>query len=484
MGIVRRQSVRNTAITYAGFALGALNTLVLYTRFMSAEYFGLVGVILSTSALLMPLMSFGIPNTLVKFYAGYREREDLQGLLSMALLLPLLVILPLGAYSFAANATIGEFLARENDVVRDYVWHIFLAGVFMAYFEVFFAWSKVCLQSTVGTFLKEVFVRAGISVLLVMLYLGWVDETQFLMGMVGLYGLRMLLMAFYALRLQPLRLQSSLPGGSREILRYSALILVGGSVSVILLELDRFMINQYIEIENVAYYTVAIFIATVIIVPFRALNQIAYPLTASLLHSGDFRGLEQLYKRSSLTLLAVSALVFLGILLNLEELYRMLPANYRGGFPVVLLIGGVRVFEAFLGINTAILYNSKYYTALLVMGVLLSVLTVLLNTWLIPEMGILGAAVATFLAVTLYNVLKLAFVRWKFGLSPASWGTFKILVLAASTYLLFFWFEFPFHPLVNILLKSCLIALFYGGAVYLLRISEDLNALGRNVFKK
>lgn len=484
MGIVRKQSVINTAITYAGFALGAINTLVLYTRFMSAEYFGLVGVILSTSALLMPLMSFGIPNTLVKFYSGYRERDDLQGFLSMAILLPLLVILPLGIYSFTANAAIGEFLARENDVVRNYVWHIFLAGVFMAYFEVFFAWSKVCLQSTFGTFLKEVFVRAGISALLVFLYLGWIGETQFLIGMVGLYGLRLLLMAFYALRLQPLRLQFSLPGGSGEILQYSALILVGGSVSVILLEIDRFMINQYIEIENVAYYTVAIFIATVIIVPFRALNQIAYPLTASLLHSGDLRGLEQLYKKSSLTLLAVSTLVFLGILLNLEELYRLLPANYRGGFQVVLLIGGVRLFDAFLGINTAILYNSRYYTALLAMGVLLSVLTVLLNIWLIPEMGILGAAVATFLAVTLYNVLKLVFVGWKFGLSPFSWGTLKVLILAAITYLLFFWFEFPFHPLVNILLKSLLIVLFYGGAAYQLRISEDLNALGRNLFKK
>jgi O-antigen/teichoic acid export membrane protein len=174
----------------------------------------------------------------------------------------------------------------------------------------------------------------------------------------------------------------------------------------------------------------------------------------------------------------------LGILLNLEELYRLLPETYRGGFQVVLLIGGVRLFDAFLGINTAILYNSRYYTALLAMGVLLSVLTVLLNMWLIPEMGILGAAVATFLAVTLYNVLKLVFVRWKFGLSPFSPGTLKILLLSILTYLLFFWVEFPFHPLVNIALKSLLIALFYGGVVYRLRISEDLNAFGRNFFKK
>ncbi len=103
MGVVLRQSLANTAITYVGFALGAANTLLLYTRFMSEAYYGLVGVLLSTAALLMPLMSFGIPNTLVKYYAGYRERKDLQGFLTLICFLPLLIIIPLGVFSLLAN---------------------------------------------------------------------------------------------------------------------------------------------------------------------------------------------------------------------------------------------------------------------------------------------------------------------------------------------------------------------------------------------
>ena len=484
MGVVLRQSIANTAITYTGFGLGAINTLLLYTRFMSEAYYGLVGVLLSTAALLMPIMSFGIPNTLVKYYSGYREREDLQGFLTLVFLFPLLIILPLGVFSHLANAAIGEFLARKNAIVSDYVGHIFAIGFCMAYFEIFFAWSKVCLKSAVGTFLKEVFVRAGVSVLLLLLFFGTLTEKTFLNWLVLLYGLRTVVMAYYALRHQPLRMTWKLPEGTRGVLKYSSLIILGGSISVVLLEIDRFMINQYIRIENVAYYTVAVFIATVIIVPFRSMNQITYPLTASLMHSGDRNALRDLYKRSSLSLLVISSLIFLGILLNLEDLYQLLPENYRGGFSVVLLLGLMRLFDSFLGINTAILYNSRYYGTLLFMGVLLALLTIALNAWLIPLMGLTGAALATFSAVFLYNLAKLVFVRWKFGLTPWSKGSLQVLLLTLGTYLLFFWVVLPFHPLVNIFLKSVGISAVYLGGVVRFRISGDLIRLLQKRLKK
>jgi O-antigen/teichoic acid export membrane protein len=484
MGIVLRQTAVNTAITYLGFALGAVNTLFLYTRVMSDAYFGLVGVLLSTATLLMPLLSFGIPNTLVKYYSVYKERDDLQALLTLVFALPLLIVIPLGAFSYLANDLIGDFLSRKNAIVADYVWHIFWIGLFMAYFEVFFAWSKVCLKSTLGTFLKEVFIRIGVSILLLLLYLGVLTEVRFLGGLVFLYGIRVLLMAWHALRLQPLRFRLALPEGFKEVLKYTSLIILGGSISVVLLEIDRFMINQYIQIENVAYYTVAVFIATVIIVPFRSMNQIAYPLTASLMNSGDLDGLEKLYKRSSLTLLAITFLIFIGILLNLEDLYLLLPESYRGGFYVVLFLGLVRLFDAFLGINTAILYNSRYYGTLLLMGVLLALLTIALNAWLIPVRGLTGAALATFISVVLYNLIKMFFVQWKFGLTPWSVSSLKVFGIGLLTFLLFYWIDLPFHPIVNIVLKSVLFAAVYLGAILKFRISEDLISLFRNGFKK
>ena len=107
---------------------------------------------------------------------------------------------------------------------------------------------------------------------------------------------------------------------------------MGGSAAIILLEIDKVMINQFIEIENVAYYSVAGFIAMVIAVPSRSMHQITYPLTAALLNKGDITALKALYQRSSLTLYIISGLLFILILLNLDDLYKMLPDAYRNGF--------------------------------------------------------------------------------------------------------------------------------------------------------
>ena len=136
----------------------------------------------------------------------------------------------------------------------------------------------------VSDFLKEVFIRVGLLVLLLLLNYEIISMSFFLKAMVGIYILRTLLMKLYAYSMKLPRVQFSFPSNTKDILSYTSLIIVGGSVAVILLEVDKFMINQYIEIENVAYYAVAAYIATVIAVPLRAMHQITYPMVAAMLN--------------------------------------------------------------------------------------------------------------------------------------------------------------------------------------------------------
>lgn len=484
MGVILRQSLVNMIITYLGFALGAVNYMVLYLRFMSAEYFGLVGVVLSAAALLMPLMSFGIPNTLVKFYTGFQNDSDRQRFLTWCLVLPLAILVPLALFSFFANETIGAFMARKNAIVKDYVWHIFLIGLAMAYFEVFFAWSKVCLKTVYGNFLKELFARAGVTLLLGLLYLNCIDEAGFLFWLVVVYLVRSLLMFTYSWRLLRIPLRFQTPPEFGHIVKYSTLIILGGSVAVLLLEVDRFMINQYIEIEQVAYYSLAIFIATVIVVPWRAMHQITYPLTAQLMNDNDLKGLARLYKSSSLNLLVVAGLIFLLLALNLDQIYALVPEAYRSGAVVVLLIGAVKLYDSFLSINTSILYNSRYYISLLFMGLVLAILTVGFNMYFIPRFGLVGAAYATALAVLCYNTYKLVFVWVKFGMQPATKATMWLLLAGACTWLLASLLHFSWHPLLNIIAKSIFITLCFVGLVWGLRLSPEFNALAARYLPK
>ena len=130
--------------------------------------------------------------------------------------------------------------------------------------------------------------------------------------------------------------------------------------------------------------------------------------------------------------------------------------------------------DALFGNNQAILFNSDYYIALLLMVVFLAICAILLNSWLIPYMGINGSAFASFIAVVIYNSIKLIYVRSKFKIQPFTKETGKVAFLLLLGGVLFNALQFTFHPVLNIALKSLLLCLMYIGIRYRFKISEDV----------
>jgi O-antigen/teichoic acid export membrane protein len=278
----------------------------------------------------------------------------------------------------------------------------------------------------------------------------------------------------FSVRFPKLKFQKieSLPA----ILKYAGLIIIAGSVAMFILDIDKFMIGRILKIEQVAYYSVAIFIATVIAVPQRAMHQIMMPLTAQYLNDKDSVALEDLYKRSSLNLLVISGFIFLLIILNINQLYEILPEKFTGGLFVVLIVSLAKLYDNSLGNNNAILFNSDYYRMVLFFGVLLAVMAIILNAIFIPIYGIEGSAFATFLAVFIYNTIKIIFVKKKFKIQPFTVASLKILLtLIGLTFTFYFW-EFSFQPIFNITLKSSLIGLVYFSLIFKLNISEDISS--------
>ena len=474
MGIVINQSLRNTITTYLGFGLGAINALFLYTNFISDQYYGLVAYILSAANIMMPLMAFGAHNTIVKFYATFKSKNSLNSFLTLMLILPIVLSIPLAFVGYVGYDTIADYLTTKNEIVRGYLWYVFLTALSMAYFEVFYAWMKVQMQTVFGNFMKEVFHRVGAMFLLFAIYFKFIDIDQFMLGIVSVYIFRALIMMCYAFSTRLPVFRFGKIDKLSSILKYSSLIIIAGSVATIILDLDKFMLNNYIDIEKVAYYSVAVFIATVIAVPQRAMHQILLPLTAQFLNENNKEALKDLYQRSSLTLYAISGFIFLLIVLNINQLYAIIPSEFGDGLFVVFLISIAKLYDNLLGNNNAILFNSDYYRMVLVFGVILAVLAVILNLILIPMYGVNGAGLATFIAIVVYNSIKIVFVKRKFNMIPFTSETLKITILLLIIVIGFYFWEFPFNAYLNIVLKSIAIGVVYALFIYKLNVSEDI----------
>lgn len=484
MGIVKNQSIKNTFITFIGFGIGAINALFLYTTFLGKLHYGIVATVLSGANILMPLMAFGVQNTLVRFYSRCKNEKEREEFLTFIICMPLAFIIPLSIVLYIFYDPISMLLLKENPSLEPFLWLIPVVGLFMGYFEIFYAWVKVHMQSVFGNFISEVVVRLTVMALLFMVYFNVISKKNFVYSLALAYLFQLLAMMVYAFKVKMPVFRFVIPHNIRDIFGYSLFIIVSGGVAVMLVDFDKVMIAGYLDVSENALYSVAIFIATVIIVPSRAMTQIIYPITAKLMAENKYDELNDLYKKSAVNLQVIGGLFMLGIFVNIHEVYLIIPDKYATGTLVVFLIGLSKFYDLILGNNNAIILNSKYYKAVLAFGFLLVFLMIALNMLFIPLYGIIGAALATLLSVIVYNTIKLLFVVKRMHLYPFTDKTFKSFGIIIVSFLLFYFWNFPFYPIVNIFLKSVLITVFYLFLNYKLMISEEVNQVLNSIFRK
>ena len=484
MGIVLNQSLKNTIITYIGFGIGGINTIYFYPVFLGATYYALANYILSSANVIMPLFAIGMQNTLVKFYSQYETNEERSRFLSFTVLFPLAVIIPIFLIGFYYFDEIVFFLSKKNLIVKKYIWLIPFIGLCMAYFEIFYAWLRVHMHSVFGNFIKEVGLRLFSFFLIVSVYYNWITIEGFVYATAFVYFLALLVTMFYAFHIQKPVFQFTIPDNVKDVLVYTFYSILSGSVANLLLDGDKMILNQYMNIENIAYYSVATYIALVISVPSRAMHQIVYPITAKLMHENKHDEMNILYKKTSINLQVVGGFVMLGIFVNINKLYELVPDEYAGGILVVFMIGLSKYFDLILGNNNAIIFNTKYYRAVLFLGVLLVLLTIILNMIFIPIYGIIGSAFATLLSITLYSLAKLLFVVKRLDLYPFTKQTLYSLALTFVLFLAFYFWDFPFYPIISILFKSVLMTIAYVYLNYKFVISIEINQVMDKIYGK
>ncbi|SEC89967.1 Membrane protein involved in the export of O-antigen and teichoic acid [Tenacibaculum sp. MAR_2009_124] len=495
MGIIFKQSLRNTLIIYLGFLIGGINTVVLYARFLKEEYYGLVTLVLSTSNLVMPLMALGIHFTIVKFFSSYDKKEQKDRFLSSIIFFPLIIAIIIGYFWNYFHILIMKFLSEDNVVVENYTLYIYIVAISCAYFEVFYSWAKVQMQSVFGNFLKELYNRIAVMILLCAVYFEIITKQEFVIYLSYAYVIRTIIMSTYALKLYAPKFYFGVPDNFKEVIRYSLYIILAGSASAIILDIDKLMIGGKDTLSVAAYYAVAVFIGSFIEAPSRAMTQILDPLTSKSINEDNNEEVVSLYKKSSINLMLVGGLFFVLVNTNVTELFKIMPEGYAGGELVVFFISCAKLFNMSLGNNRAIINNSKYYRITLFNGLGMALMLVYLNKYFYYDLnyGTEGLAFATFLSIIFFGLFKTWFVHHKLKMFPFTLKTILQLTIIVGFYFVFnYWnfnvpelnvYRFNISPIINIILKSVIIIILYMTVVIKLKVSDQINDVIKRFIK-
>ncbi|TAE48404.1 MAG: polysaccharide biosynthesis protein [Bacteroidetes bacterium] len=164
----------------------------------------------------------------------------------------------------------------------------------------------------------------------------------------------------------------------------------------------------------------------------------------------------------------------IGIWVNLGALYKVWP-DQAAGYEATVLLGISALINLATGANRYIIINSRWYRFDLYANIFLLTLAISLNYFLIPVLKETGAAIATTIAIVLYNIVCTWYVHYRFGVQPFDQRTVKAVAIGAVAWLAGMLVPGVDFPLADMFVRGTVVTLLFIGPVLLLGLSPDLN---------
>ncbi|RMG77650.1 MAG: lipopolysaccharide biosynthesis protein, partial [Bacteroidetes bacterium] len=126
-----------------------------------------------------------------------------------------------------------------------------------------------------------------------------------------------------------------------------------------------------------------------------------------------------------------------------------------------------------------------YYRIDVIFSILLAVFTISSNLIFIKIYGIEGAALASLLSFFVYNLLKMWFVKYKFGLLPFNKNTVAAVFSLCGIFFIGYLLRFPnWNWIIVATAKVIIIGGLYLLSIWFLPISEDLKNSVKKLMRK
>lgn len=493
MGVIRRNTVMLTIISYVGVIIGYLNKILLFPNFLKTEEVGLTNTLVNVAVVYAQLSALGMPNIILKFFPYFQEKSQKHhGFIFWVSLLASIGFLFVTFLFIIFRPVVEKYYSENSPLLVEYYYYLIPLGAASVFFQLYDSYLRSLLKITVPALINDVIHRLFITLSISIYAIGWIDFKQFVMIYVTLNCMGSLLLVAYLLFLKQFFI---LPFYSPRIRKLRKIVMTYGLFSILssagialMNSIDSLMIAGLMK-EGLHYagiYTTAMFISSVMLIPYRSMLKISSPIVSQLWKEKNMKKMEELYKKFTLTNIIVGGFVFLLLWANIENIFRFLPAEYASGKYVFLFIGLGRFFDMICGLNGHILLTSKKYRYDLFFIVILIFTMVGANYLFIKiiNMGINGAAIATMLCVMMYNMLRIGFVLHWFKIHPFEIKNIWVAFIAGVCLLVNYFIPYLGNLYLDAGVRTAIIGGLFVVPIFWLKISPDINSFVEIIFAR
>lgn len=498
MGIIAKQSIKGTIVTYLGVAIGFFTTFFVLTRFLSSEEIGLARVLVDTATLFIGLAQLGASSSIVRFFPYFKnEDQNHHGFFFWVMIIPLLGYILFGLIFWMCHTPLTTWFGEKSPLFVDYYYFVLPMAFFMLYQTIFETSASVLMHIVVPRFVREVLLRVGLLVIYLCYAFHLLSINGFVIALCLNYALAAIINLIYLFSLNHLSIQPDFlfikqnPQLVRRYTLYAAFLLVSALTSILAPTLSSFFITAQMGLSYTGIFAIATYIAVMVSIPYRSVIAITQPELAITIKNNDSSNTSRLIHQASNNLLLIGGFIFLAIWLNIDLIFNILPngENYAEAKYVVLLLSIGQLMVASLNIFISALSYSRFYAYSLLNSLVLTISALILNNLLIPRLGMEGAALATILSDVAYYILVVITSCLALHIRPFSIRHAKSILLIVGVFAMNMIWQYLIHYTpyaINIWLDSIIRTFFLlGGGLYIayhFQLSTEINALLHSIF--
>ena len=495
MGVIAKQSIRGTIVTYLGIAVGVVTTFFVLTRFLTTEEIGLARVLIDAATLFIGLAQLGTNSSIIRFYPYFSDKQSDHGFFFWALVVPFIGFVLFAILYWACRMPLGAWFGDKSPLFVEYYYFVLPIAFFMLYQSICESTCNVLMHIVVPRAVRELVVRVGLLILYLLYAFRVLSLDGLVIGLCVNYAVASVinLCYFFSLKgndssfsLKPVSLCPDWsflrenPGLVRRYLVYTGFLLISAVTSVLAPTLSSFFVTAKMGLDNTGIFAIATYMAVLVSVPNRSVSAIASPQLARAIKEQNRDECSHLIRQVTRNMLLIGGFILLAIWVNIDLIFHLLPngATFAQAKNVVLILGVSQLILGTFTICFTALNYSRFYAFSLLLSLILTVSAILLNQYLVPRFGMEGAAFSNLLSYGLYYLLIILTVvpLCRIRVLDRRW-VYILLLLIVLFAINQVWLIYM--PSMNIWLDSILrsIVLIGGGAfiAYKAELSPEIN---------
>lgn len=437
-----RRIFKGAGIVFAGVVLELVVSFVaklLIARYLGPVNYGAVSIGLKIMTAMSIFVLVGLDRGVGRYLPRFDESTQRSGVLRSALEI---------ALPIALVASVCLFLAADLIAVR--VFHDAAVAPVIRVFSVVLPFATVFrlaigsvqgMQQSVPKVIIQNFTLPVSRFLLVAGVLVFGLGTVAAAWAYGFaYVVAGLLGVYYLIRHTPLLGATRAASMHRRLLAFSAPLMITAAMTQILSHIDTFILGYFASTGIVGVYNVVYPLAQLLTVVLSAFGFMVMPVISSLDAEGSVEEMRRTYQLSTKWILLATLPVFLVVLLFPETVIGVtFGPEYESGALALSVLAVGFFTHAIVGPNSNTLTSVGRTRLIMYDNVIVAGTNIALNFLLIPEYGILGAAVATSVSYGLLNALYTYQLYRETGIHPFTAGMVKPSLIALPVVGLVYW---------------------------------------------